>query len=298
MGIKRAILRHWSRKPAAAPPKVRWQHRKWPARSIDRFVVSFPKSGRTWLRVLLGAAEAHRHGATVEAEVAQWLAQEVPTLDGRPVLFTHALSEEASEPARHMDLFQQYVGDRRRLFLVRDPRDVVVSYFFQRVKREDRPGDLPTELSAFVRDPRYGIDRICTFLAACERGRTEEPGPALLLSYEDLHADAVGSLARVLAFFGVGDTPRAVVEAAVEYGRFENMRKLEVTNTLQKQNNRLRALDPDDPDTFKTRKGRVGSYAEHLRPEDVAHVEERIAALLPPSLGYARPGEGPAGDRA
>lgn len=299
MGIKRAIQRLLEQ-PSASPPHVdtarpvRWQHRKWPARSIEQFVVSFPKSGRTWLRVLLGAAEAHRHGATIEAEVAAWLSQEVPTLDGRPVLFTHALSEEgADEPAAHLELFQRYIGDRRRLFLVRDPRDVVVSYYFQRVKREDRPTGLPADLSAFVRHPDYGIDRILSFLAACQRSLEEDPGPALLLTYEDLHADAAGALARVLAFFGVPDAPRDVLEAAVHYARFDNMRELETASTLAKTNDKLRAIDPNDPETFKTRKGKVGSYVEHLSPEDVAFVEERIREALPEGMGYGAPGEGP-----
>ena len=290
MGIKRSILERLGRRPPPAPPQVRWQHRKWPARSIEQLVVSFPKSGRTWLRVLLAAVEAQRQGATIEERVAAWLAQEVPTLDGRPVLFTHALAEEADEPDRHLDLFQSYVGDRRRLFLVRDPRDVVVSYYFQRVKREERPPDLPGDLPAFVRHPRYGIERIGAFLVACERARREQPGPSLLLAYEDLHARPVECLARTLAFFGVGETPRAVLEAAVEYGRFENMRRLEVGQGVSRANNRLAALDPSDPETFKTRKGKVGSYRESLSPADVAFVEERLSALPRAAIGYREPG--------
>ena len=107
-----------------------------------------------------------------------------------------------------------WVGDPAALFLVRDPRDVVVSYFYQRVKREDRPADLPTELGPFVRHPDFGVDRILRFLAACQHAVDNDPGPSLVLSYEALHADAAGSLGRVLTFFGVDGVPREALDAA------------------------------------------------------------------------------------
>ncbi len=290
MGIKHSILKRFGRRKAESAPSVRWRHGKWPAREISQLVVSFPKSGRTWLRVLMGAAEGLRKGLTVEEEVGVWLSQEVPLLDGRPLLFTHALSEEGAEPLAHLDLFQRYVGEQRRVFLMRDPRDVVVSYYHQRVKREDRPAGLPTDLPSFVREPDYGIDRILNFMATCARAMEVDPGPHLCLSYEELHRDAVGCLGRVLAFFDVGPLDAAVLEGAVEYGRFENMRRLETSNTLAKTNDKLRAIDVDDPDTFKTRKGTVGSHADELGASELAYVEERIAHLLPESLGYRSPG--------
>ena len=276
MGIKRSLLSRLSgRARSETPPRVLWRHAQWPARSIERFVVSFPKSGRTWLRALLGAAEAHRRGANVEVEVARWLAQEVPILAGGGVLFTHGLSDAPDEPDEHLDLFQRYVGGHRRLFLVRDPRDVVVSYYHQKVQREDRPAGVPGSLAEFVRHPRWGIDRICAFLVACRRGLREGSGPAMLLTYEELHADTAGSLARAVAFFGAADTSPEGLRAAVEYASFENLHRLEVASTPE-----------IDPEARKTRKGRVGTHREELAAEDPRWVEARMAERLPREMGY------------
>ena len=56
---------------------------------------------------------------------------------------------------------------------------------------------------------------------------------------------------------------------------------------------RLSAANPSDPNSFKTRKGKIGSYSEHLTEADQRFVEERIAALLPDALEYRLPGRAP-----
>lgn len=270
----------------------RWRHPTWPARSIDRFVVSFPKSGRTWLRVLVGAAEAVRAGVSVEKRSAEWLRRDAPELDGRPVLFTHALSSSPGEPVEHVELFLRYIADRARVFLVRDPRDTVVSYYFQQIKRRGADyGDVPDKLADFVRHPFYGVDRIIAFMNASQCAFDAGPGPALLLSYEALHADPVSALARVLQFLGAPPAPPEALVRAVEFGRFENMHELEARGRLS---GRLRPADASDAESFKTRKGEVGGYRSYFAEDDVAWLDERVSARLVPSLGYAVPGAAPA----
>jgi hypothetical protein len=242
---------------------------------------------------MMAAAEATSRGAAVNEVVSEWLAEEAPRLRGQPVLFTHALSVPAHEPEFAPSLFLRYIGDRRRLFLVRDPRDTVVSHYFQIAKRARRHADYdPGAIGDFVRDPLRGIDRILALLRACSVSLEEDPGPALLLSYEELHRDGTRALGSALAFFGAsaGDDE---LGAAVEYGHFANMQRLEREGALAGANRRLVARDPTDPESFKTRRGEVGSYREYLSEEDASYVQERIAALLPERLGYRQPGMPP-----
>jgi len=275
----------------ASPPK--WRHNHWPARSVENFVVSFPKSGRTWLRVMMAVAESQSRGVASHEVVAEWLAEEAPRLGGKPLLFTHALSVPAHEPVRGMDPFLEYIEDRRRLFFVRHPRDVVVSHYFQVSRRARRQPDYePGSIGGFVRDPDRGIDRVLAFFGACERSLRIGSGPALLLAYEDLHADPTAGLDAALAFFGA-PASSAVLALAVEFGRFENMQRLEREDDFAHDNRRLVARDPSDPESFKTRRGEVGGYREYLSGDDVAYVEERIAALMPETFGYREPGLAP-----
>jgi hypothetical protein len=270
----------------------RWHHPTWPARGIERFVVSFPKSGRTWLRVLMGAAEGARRGGSIAKESAEWLRHDAPTLEGRPLLFTHGLASSPGEPSAHMELFQQFIADRTRVFLVRDPRDTVVSYFFQQVKRRGgQYGDVPAKMSDFARHPFYGVDRIIDTLNICQRAFDAGPGPALIVSYELLHAQPAECLQTVFRFLGAKDVPADAIARAIEYGRFENMRKLE---TRGGGGAVLRATDPNDEESFKTRKGKVGGYTEYFGADEVAWIDARIRERLVPAMGYAQPGSGPA----
>jgi hypothetical protein len=212
----------------------------------------------------------------------------------RPAGALHApLSVPAHEPEVAPSLFLRYIGDRRRVFLVRDPRDTVVSHYFQVSKRARRQADYePGAIGDFVRDPLLGVERILGFMRACAASLEEDPGPALVLSYEILHRDATGALGSALGFFGasIGEDD---LGAAVEYGHFANMQRLEHEGALDGGNRRLAARDPSDPDSFKTRRGEIGAYREYLVEEDVAFVEERMAALLPERLGYREPGVPP-----
>jgi hypothetical protein len=275
---------------AALELDTSWRHLLWPSRRVERFVVSFPKSGRTWLRMMLAVAEARARGAEPEGVVREWLETDSPRLGGKRVLFTHALSANAHERADAMNHFLGYIGDRPRLFLVRDPRDTVVSYFFQVTKRQ-RVSSRAGDLGGFVRDPHYGIDRILEFLRSCDRSLTADPGPALLLSYEALHRDTRSALLRVLDFFLESASPEALDEA-LAFGQFERMQRLEREGAWV-GNGRLVARDPGDPESLKTRRGVVGGHREYLVGDDLAYVERRIAERLPPSLGYLEPGAHP-----
>jgi hypothetical protein len=60
------------RRPCGRGSTEDWRHPFWPAPSLDRFVISYPKAGRSWLRVTLAVAEAHARGARAEAVVEEW----------------------------------------------------------------------------------------------------------------------------------------------------------------------------------------------------------------------------------
>jgi hypothetical protein len=226
-----------------------------------------------------------------ESVVREWLASDAPGLSGRRVLFTHALAANAHERADAISHFLGYIGDRPRVFLVRDPRDTIVSYFFQVAKRE-RSSFREGEIGRFVRDPGYGIDRLLDFLRACDHSLRADPGPALLVAYERVQHDPEATLRSVLEFLS-GSASSTGVDEAVAFGRFENMRRLELDGVLGEPYRRLAARDPGDPESLKTRRGVVGGYREYLARGDRAYVEARVAALMPPALGYLEPGAAP-----
>jgi hypothetical protein len=220
-------------------------------------LVSFPKSGRTWLRVMLDAA-------------------------GLNIDYTHDFSGHRG--GRHYSKLgsdKSTYKDRRVILLVRDPRDVVVSGFFQATKRL---GVYSGSISDFIRDPKYGIEKIIIFnsewLAA-----SKVPRSFCLIQYEEMHARLAEVLESVIRF---ADPSRPIpdLDEIIEIGRFENMREKESRGEFAKTyGGILKPGDISDPESFKCRKGKVGGYAEYLTADDIAYcdqvmMEHRYAVFL------------------
>mgnify|MGYP000876414858 CR=1 FL=1 len=107
----------------------------------------------------------------------------------------------------------------------------------------------------------------------------------LFRSYEDLHQDTPGQLRRLVAFLGLGGVSDAAIAAAVEFASFSNMRQRE-TAAAGAAPNRLDGGKAEDPESLKTRKGKVGGYVAYMSPEQAAWTTRRLEAELDPWYGY------------
>src|SRR4029453_15554949 len=108
------------------------------------------------------------------------------------------------------------------------------------------------------------------------------------------HAQPADSLARLFGFLGAPEISRDAITRAIEFSRFENMRKMEAGGGLGGPGAVLRPADRNDEESFKTRKGKVGGYTSYFTPDDVARIGARVRERLVPAMGYAAPGVGPA----
>ena len=104
-----------------------------------------------------------------------------------------------------------------------------------------------------------------------------------LVKYEDLHADPHRALRDLLGFAGLDFSDEEIADA-VQFASFENLRKLEQSSFFL--GDRLRATDPEDPNSYKVRQGRVGGYREALQPATLAEMERYVAAHLSASFDY------------
>lgn len=153
------------------------------------------------------------------------------------------------------------------ILLVRDPQDTVVSCYFQATRRVKR---FDGTLSDFIRDERYGIEKILTFYNAWQ-ANLDVPRDCLILHYEDMHADPHKVLAETLAFVGAHNVADHVVSSAVEYSAFSKMKAMEKANRWT--SDALRPGSGVDEESFKVRRGVVGGYRDYLSDEDVQYVE-------------------------
>jgi len=240
-------------------------------RADRRLIVSYPKSGRTWVAFALDQC-------------------------GVDVTLTHAgSSTNRRELGHRCDAIPPGLRDVPLVFLHRDPLDTAVSMFRQVTRRDLRrfsarwwrmalslslrAGLPPDDVDAFVLHPLYGLERVCAFnriwLDALA-GRSD----CLILTYEALRGDPARAFNTVARFMGLEGTTGA---ALAEAGSFERMRKVED----RRRSARHDAMSRDE-ESRKVRRGIVGGYQKDLHPDTIAACQSTLARY-----GFAAPAAQP-----
>jgi alcohol sulfotransferase len=154
------------------------------------------------------------------------------------------------------------------IFLVRDPRDVMVSAYFHETRHKRR---FNGTVSEFLASP-LGLSRMIDYLNGWAAGLARHPH--LLLSYEKLSADPASESARVLGFLGVPVDP-ALLDQAIAAASFDRMRALELKDGIP-----AHSYDRTDPQSLRMRKGKVGSFTDLLTEADIACIADGCATRL------------------
>ena len=267
-------------------------------RAADVAVVSFGKSGRTWLRTLLWHFYQQRLDLS-EASFAGFGSGGFKKGKAMPRLFfTH--DNYLKDYTGNADTKVDYAG-KKVVLLVRDPRDTGVSQYFQWKFRmrdakkalNDYP-DPAADLSAhdFLVHAGGGVPKIIDFLNVWIRARAEVED-LLVVRYEDLRHNTPGELGRVLRFIGEEPSDAEIAECTA-YASVDNMRALETKRTFWLAGSRMRAKDKANPDSFKVRRAKVGGWRDYLSDTEAAEIEALIERDLLPGFGYRLDEQAPA----
>jgi len=186
----------------------------------DVFLVSYPKSGNTWLRFLLGN---YISGNQCDFSNAHLIMPDI-----------HYNPEQCAKIPRPRIIKSHYpyVSEYNNvIYLVRDGRDVAVSYYFYSIKFGIITQE--TTFSEFLRlfnrgwVVDFGLwgDHVNSWL-------DHKVDNFLLIKYEDLKRDPANELKRVIQFCSLRLDEQRVV-SAIEASSFERMKKLEVEQINQ-----------------------------------------------------------------
>lgn len=240
-------------------------------RADDLFLVSYPKSGNTWIRFLLANLlhpEAKIDFSTIEAIV--------------PDIYQNTERSLRAAPRPRIIKSHEYFDPRyaRVIYLVRDPRDVLVSFYHYQVmvKQIDEATPLDAYTSDFIAGPVSPYGSWSEHVGSW-RGAREDRADFLLVRYEDLSGRTVPEVARIARFLGVAADEGALARV-VERCSADRMRELE-----RAQASDWRPLrDAREGHAF-VRKARAGGWREELAPELAGRVEQAWAEPMA-RLGY------------
>jgi hypothetical protein len=274
-------------------PSLR-RHQVWPD---DIFLVSFPKSGNTWMRFLLGnLLHPDKSVSFVDIESV------VPDVAGS----ARADLRKVERPRliKSHDCFDPRYP--RVIYIIRDPRDVAVSIYYYAKKVKNIDDSLPLE--AFIKTrflvpgrsyngtwgehagswlvnamniADFGFQNNGSFrtsgsehTAALDAGARGHGREFLLVRYEDLLEDAQAELHRITKFLGLEFTSEQIAQAA-ERSTADSMRKLE-----SKQNLQWATTRETRKDIPFVRKAKSGQWRTALGADSIAGIESAWGHLM------------------
>lgn len=228
-------------------------------RPDDTFIVSYPKSGNTWTRFLV-ASLLHPSSPTDFSNIDQRC----------PTIYKASTSELAALRGPRVLKSHEYFDPRypRVIYIVRDPRDVLVSYFHYQHRKGFIDGSV--DITRFAKDFLAGRlngfgtwqENVASWIAA--RG---ERSDFLLLRYEEMLANPTAQLSRISQFLACSSTDQELARA-VENCSFERMRELESST-----GSRSRHMRAAREDIGFVRKGKSGGWQQEVPPAVVAELE-------------------------
>lgn len=215
----------------------------------DVFLVSYPKSGNTWLRFIL-ANLLHKE-ANINFTNIHRYCLEMGRLDER-----HSSTKRPRLIKSHERFNPSFP---RVVYIARDGRDVYVSYYHYLKNR------LPAEtsLKAFLKEPPtpFGrwADHVDSWLGNCT-GRA-----LLVIKYEDIYLNSISTVRKVIEFVGI-EANDLDIKIALEKATFDKMKGLEVKHGRGKYKT--------GPDSFM-RKGQLGDWRNYFGVDEKRVFKEK-----------------------
>jgi len=199
-------------RPSFLQRRVQGLRYRWHRHRSSHVLVSFPKSGRTWLRGMLERYLALT-GAPPPAPLDAWFPWRRTGSDRRVprLLFLHPLCRE-TDPAATWRLVDR-LARKRLVLLVRHPEGTLRGYYFRLRLRERDPLALALSFSDFLRHPELGAPRLVAFLNQWAAARNRFAA-SLLLRHEDVAAAPAEQLVRLARFLDLPVNADAAREAA------------------------------------------------------------------------------------
>jgi hypothetical protein len=234
----------------------------------DIFIVGYPKSGNTWFRFLTAGAI---YGVDIEYAPSVLVYDMVPDIHYLP--YYKRFHTPMFFKSHHLPQ-PQY---KRVVYLVRDGRDVMVSYFHH---LQALQGSQVGFSDLIHNNIQLGYGKWHDHVEAW----LENPyqSQMIIIKYEDLLSQPVVELMRFCDFVGVQRT-EALLQHVIQTTAFSELQKKET----ERSNFRESPMWPDNKSFF--RRGKSGSYKDEM-PQEILDEFLHQAGETLRKLGYLNKG--------
>ena len=240
----------------------------------DIFITSYPKSGNTWLRFLLGNVLFDDFNFTNKEEL-------IPNIHINTNKYLENLPLERRILKSHEYFDPRY---KKTIHIVRDPRSVFISYFeyLKKIKILKPNATHNDFIDSFI----YGDTKIDPYGTWQENvgswiGARGESADFLLVKYEDLKNNTEVKLSEILSFINI-DVNSEKIKNSIQKSSFESMKKNEKIN-----NSKIKEFKKFDKSIPFVRKGTTDEWKSCLDENHNLRIINSFGNLMA-DLGYIK----------
>lgn len=258
--------------------------------AVDALIISYPKSGRTWLQNILKEIGLLEFNDDQTVDASDGISKSLELLGNNSSGFPKFLANHASssweqaegilgsEEIKKDDL--NLYNKSKILFLYRDPRDVMVSQYYHLKNRNKIKS---VEKEDMISNDIVGLKKIINFMNKWnefEKANTEILG----LSYEEMKADTGAAVSKLFNFIGV-PLEKGIIDQAVENSTLKKMQKKQASNS--NKDPWTKTSNPKNINSFQSRKGVVGDYLNFFSEDQILRINKIISEHLSDDFGYS-----------
>lgn len=230
-----------------------WSRSFFEVDSSDQFLVSYPKAGSTWIRYFLYRLLSHQR-TKFETSIDA-MDKAMPEF-ANPSLFSDWSFEETNRIVKTHQRYLPIFHRKKAALIVRDPRDIVVSYYHYLSGLRESGFD--GTITDVLHDKKMGVEAFFKHFASW-RDRA-----GLILKYEDLKDNSFEGFSQLAEFFGIVRT-NDEIRTAIEAADFTNMR------AAQEKSAQLKAEFKEGHQFVRS--GKKAQWRDLFNSEDIAYYE-------------------------
>ncbi|XP_066922835.1 luciferin sulfotransferase-like [Clytia hemisphaerica] len=251
----------------------------------DVWICTFPKSGTRWMQEIVSCL---RNGLDFEKAKSSPLGLRVPFFDFSAVscnaekmlkaygsscktgaeLVNHTLRPRTIKTHLSYEMLPPKIHEKgaKMINVIRNPRDVCVSFLNHHVLTENYTGDLQTIAEIMLQDVGPIYAPFFTHILSYWNQR-ENPN-LLIVHYEEMQKDVTGVIKRVAKFIGTEEYSDGQIAKLVEHTSVDKMRANPMVNVTGPIDKLKAAMKNEQKGTF-INTGKTGGWKNKLTEETI-----------------------------